>query len=160
MSSSGGKTLAPLSFSFLRNRFRFKNSVVTISSFRWANQLSSRVSISNCSSSFCSGVREATHFSLLNVLDRDGATEPEPAVAGFGLGAPKNAVMLPPLGFLESGAERCSDLRLTPGLTMMSFVLFLLLFLFRFLLPARSKERSKWKWKGERVGIGHKLPQR
>jgi hypothetical protein len=30
---------------------------------------------------------------------------------GFGFGAPKNAVMLPPLGFFESGAEICSDFR-------------------------------------------------
>ena len=125
-SSSGGKILTLPSFSFFRNRFRFRNSGVTTSSFRCASQLSSSVSISSCNSSFCSGVRVATHFSLLKELDRGAGTVsfvPEPLVfvlRALGLGTPKKAVMLPPLGFLVSaaGLERLSAFRLTAGLTM------------------------------------------
>lgn len=61
---------------------------------------------------------------MLNELDRAGGVEVEfveSVLIGFGLGAPKNEVILPPLGFLLSAgeAERWSALRLRPGLTIL-----------------------------------------
>jgi len=114
----------PATVSRSRNFLSSRNSLLVTSCLRWANQLSSRVSISSLSRVRCSGVSEATHSALLN-LDRAGAEaeveakaeeawtpdfaepepEPEPA-AGFG--APKKDVMVPfCLGFLASPPAPC-----------------------------------------------------
>lgn len=85
--------------SFCRNRFRLRNSSVTISSFRCDSQLSSRVSISSCRSSFFSGESDATHFALLKC--KVGGVELE--VAGFRV---KNDEMLPfAFGLFASAVE-------------------------------------------------------
>lgn len=99
-------------YSLLRNRLRSKNSLVTISLFKWANQLGCRVSISSCRSCFCSSVRVATHFALSNLATGSGAAaadETEPplsdGLAGedTAFGAPKKEVMLAfCLGFFGS----------------------------------------------------------
>lgn len=115
MSSRGGKIFFPAAASLSRNRLRSKNSLVTISPFKWANQLGCRVSISSCSSCFCSSVRVATHLALSNLATGSGATEADeaepplsdglaPAPAeGTALGAPKKEVMLAfCLGFFGS----------------------------------------------------------
>lgn len=115
MSSRGGKIFFPAAASLSRNRLRSKNSLVTISPFKWANQLGCRVSISSCSSCFCSSVRVATHFALSNLAigsNAAAADEAEPPLSdglapapaeGTALGAPKKDVMLAfCLGFFGS----------------------------------------------------------
>lgn len=67
MSSRGGKIFLPAPASRSKNRFRSKNSLVTISAFKWASQLSCRVSISSLRSCLCSSVRLATHLALSNL---------------------------------------------------------------------------------------------
>ena len=102
------------------------NSGVTISSFKCASQLSCSVSISSFSSSFCSSVSLASHFSLSNFRTGTGAaagfaaavvvSEPgfeESADVWELLGAPKNEAMLPfALGFFASAAASSVALRL------------------------------------------------
>lgn len=112
MSSRGGKIFFPAAASLSRNRLRSKNSLVTISPFKWANQLGCRVSISSCSSCFCSSVRVATHLALSNLATGSAADEAEPPLSdglapapeeGTALGAPKKEVMLAfCLGFFGS----------------------------------------------------------
>lgn len=66
-SAAGGKIFLPLSCSFFRKRFKSRNSFVTISSFNWDSQVSSKEAISSASKSFCSGVSFSTHFALSNL---------------------------------------------------------------------------------------------
>lgn len=93
------------------------------SSLRCASQLSCKVSISSWSSSFCSAVSPATHFSLSNLgagvsAAAAAATAPlplpaaaEPLATGFG--APKKDMILPScLGFLLSADDSVPALRL------------------------------------------------
>lgn len=105
----------PSSFSFFKNLFRSKNSFVSTSSLRYANQLSCKVSISNFSSSFCSSVSFASHASLSNFTAGDKTEGYLAAGLATGLGAPKNDVMVPlALGFLASASARSTALRFTP----------------------------------------------
>lgn len=94
----------PAAASRSRNLFRSKNSLVTISVFNCASQLSSRVSISSLSRFLCSSVREATHLALLKLTPASKAAGeaeellplPLPLLeVDSGLGAPKKDVMLP-----------------------------------------------------------------
>ena len=116
MSPSGGNILVPAFFSCLRKRFRDRNSGLVTSSFSWASQLSSRVSISSWSNSFCSEVNDATHFALLKLeLEVDSARFESPL---FAFGAPKKEVMLVlTLDFFASavGADRWLALRFRPA---------------------------------------------
>lgn len=66
-SAAGGKIFFPLSCSFFRKRFSSRKSFVTISSFNWDSQVSSKDAISNASRSFCSDVSFSTHFPLSNL---------------------------------------------------------------------------------------------
>lgn len=66
-SAAGGKIFLPLSCSFFKKRFSSRNSFVTISSFNWDNQVSSKEVISSASRSFCSDVSFSTHFALSNL---------------------------------------------------------------------------------------------
>lgn len=87
-SSMGGKIVFPLSFSFFKNLFRSKKSLVSISSFNCASQLSCNVSISKVSNSLCSGVNFASHFSLSNLGAAMGGS------AGLGLVKEDNGEVL------------------------------------------------------------------
>lgn len=81
------------------------------SSLRCASQLSCKVSISSWSSSFCSAVSPATHFSLSNLGAGVSAAAAEPLATGFG--APKKDMILPScLGFLLSADDSVPALRL------------------------------------------------
>lgn len=106
----------PSSFSFFRKRFRSRNLGVRISSLRWANQLSWRVSISSFRRSRCSSVSLATHFALSKLVAGAGAADDVPDCLELEetvFGAPKNEVMLAlALGFFASAAARSAALRL------------------------------------------------
>ena len=125
-SSIGGKTFLPDSTSFFRNLFSSRKSLDTISSFRWASQLSCKVSISSLSNSFCSSDNVPSHSDLLNLemmVLSSLAWSPLPSllaaasVPAARLGCPKKDVMLASaFGFLVSvratpvAALRLSDI--------------------------------------------------
>lgn len=123
-SAAGGKIFAPASCSFFRNRFRSRNSLVNISSFNSFSQVSSSVSISNPSSSFCSGVNFLTQASLSNLvgagsgaatldLSEEEAEALAAEVVAAAFGAWKNEVIEPlALGFFESEEGSSAPLRL------------------------------------------------
>jgi hypothetical protein len=86
---------------------------VTSSSLSRASQLSCRVSSSSCSSFFCSGVSEDTHFSLSNLIAGGSEAEDVPLLlppAGFG--AAKKDVRVPCLAFFGSEPASAAALRL------------------------------------------------
>lgn len=118
-SSIGGKIVLPASFSFFKNLFRSRNSLLTISSFNCANQLSCSVSISSVNNSFCSSFSFSSHFALSNfgaamggsdglgLVNEDKGVVCPVALAGLAseAGCLKNEVMLAfALGFLAAPA--------------------------------------------------------
>lgn len=82
----------PAATSRSRNLFRSKNSLVTISSFNSASQLSCKVSISSCRRPLCSSVSDVTQAALSNLDVLKGLELV--AGAGFGAGELKKEAML------------------------------------------------------------------
>lgn len=118
----------PCSFSALKKRFKAIKSGLTISSFNCASQLAWRYLISISSSSLCSALSLATHFSLSNFGAAEEVSELAVAVADAEAevvveeaGAAKKDVMLAfALGFLMLEAARSAALRLS-GVVMFFF---------------------------------------
>ena len=102
----------PLAISCLRKRLRLRNDGETRRSERCGSQLSSRVSISSFSRSFCSAVKPAIHFCLSNLA----------ATAFTVLGAPKNEVMLAFFFAFLASVAISAALRLTPDMMGSKFV--------------------------------------
>lgn len=70
----------PTSRSRLRKRLSSRNSLLRISSFNWASQLSWRLWISSARRSFCSWVSFSTHASLSNLGVAVGTPREEKAL--------------------------------------------------------------------------------
>jgi len=140
-SSAGGNIFCPDSFSFRKNLFNSKKSLLVSSVLNSFSQLSCSVPISRANNSLCSSVKVLAHASLLNltlatgaaagggedvILPSLGAEELSPsvfslvvvvvtftaAVVEIAFGAPKNAVIEPLiLDFFESESTASTAFR-------------------------------------------------
>lgn len=104
-SAAGGKIFLPLSCSFFRKRFKSRNSFVTISSFNWDSQVSSKEAISSASKSFCSGVSFSTHFALSNLGNGAAASA---AAAGRAAAAAAD-VKIDAVGAVVDAVDFCEE---------------------------------------------------